>query len=389
MFLKVETEGSETVFYRLSKHEIYAGSALSNHLVISDKTVSKRHLKLMFEGEQWFVVDQGSTNGSYLDGEQLVPGKKFEFSPEGPVLLGANVTFTLVTEADNPRELKDLPSDNPAMSSAQASIQSDSDRTRVITLDDLRNAKAIAEKKRKRELAEKYAKIKKRRLEDLNLVGKYLVIALAIIMVGIFATKILKKKLKQQAKKETIISTMKTKARGDEEIETDIEGFRIPRKVLLSRNRIIGSFGAKKCRTEREKEICGDNSTLSIFDNGILEILPGTFVVYLEQKSQINSYRALLTPDNALDPETFNKAVFLNFFHEHFLAHPIPEQSQLYVAFYRYNPQTQIPEMKNIAAMNKESTVLMAAEFAELKLSGSDEEIISAVNRLNSYFTFY
>src|SRR5262245_65092615 len=40
-------------------------------VVLDDKSVSRRHASLERRGEAWAVVDQGSANGTFVDGEPV------------------------------------------------------------------------------------------------------------------------------------------------------------------------------------------------------------------------------------------------------------------------------------------------------------------------------
>ena len=55
----------------LSDHPITLGSAPNCDLVLTDKTVSRRHLEAYFDGQQTMVRDLGSTNGTYIAGSRF------------------------------------------------------------------------------------------------------------------------------------------------------------------------------------------------------------------------------------------------------------------------------------------------------------------------------
>ncbi|MCG2803808.1 MAG: FHA domain-containing protein [Cellulomonas sp.] len=58
-------------------------------LVLDDDYSSSRHARLFLEGDQWFVEDLGSTNGTYL-GEQRVTAP-LPLTTGTPVRIGQNV----------------------------------------------------------------------------------------------------------------------------------------------------------------------------------------------------------------------------------------------------------------------------------------------------------
>jgi uncharacterized protein YkwD len=55
----------------LARKEIAVGSAASNDLIINEKTVSRRHAKLVRDGETYRVTDLKSTNGTFLNGRRI------------------------------------------------------------------------------------------------------------------------------------------------------------------------------------------------------------------------------------------------------------------------------------------------------------------------------
>jgi two-component system, NtrC family, nitrogen regulation response regulator GlnG len=56
---------------RLSDKPCYFGSSPSCEMVLTDKTVSRRHLMAVLEGDQVVLRDQGSTNGCFIQGSRF------------------------------------------------------------------------------------------------------------------------------------------------------------------------------------------------------------------------------------------------------------------------------------------------------------------------------
>lgn len=67
------------------------GRHQDNDLQIKDACVSRSHVEIKFDGEQWWIRDLGSANGTYLDGLRIenvpLPEKaELELGKGGPVL---------------------------------------------------------------------------------------------------------------------------------------------------------------------------------------------------------------------------------------------------------------------------------------------------------------
>lgn len=68
----VFVKGEEVGTYNITSSPIIIGrDPVSATVVIKNEIVSKTHLKIMPKGDQFMVVDLGSTNGTYIDGEKI------------------------------------------------------------------------------------------------------------------------------------------------------------------------------------------------------------------------------------------------------------------------------------------------------------------------------
>lgn len=54
----------------------YLGRDETNHLVLADGSVSKRHAKICFTDGQFYLEDVGSVNGTFLNGERVAARAK-------------------------------------------------------------------------------------------------------------------------------------------------------------------------------------------------------------------------------------------------------------------------------------------------------------------------
>src|SRR5690606_37483247 len=62
--------------------------------------ISRSHLHVIHEDGEYYVIDQGSTNGSFINGERLEAGEKAPFNSFFPVKLGFTVYLSLLDQID-------------------------------------------------------------------------------------------------------------------------------------------------------------------------------------------------------------------------------------------------------------------------------------------------
>ena len=67
---------------------IVGGNSDAVEMPISHKNVSRRHFQVRQETDVHYISDLGSTNGTYLNGERLEPGKEHILRDEDIVTLG-------------------------------------------------------------------------------------------------------------------------------------------------------------------------------------------------------------------------------------------------------------------------------------------------------------
>jgi pSer/pThr/pTyr-binding forkhead associated (FHA) protein len=57
--------------FRVTRPLVHVGRGTHNDIVLSDKSVSSTHAKLQRRGNEWYVVDAESRNGTYVDGDRV------------------------------------------------------------------------------------------------------------------------------------------------------------------------------------------------------------------------------------------------------------------------------------------------------------------------------
>ena len=88
----------ESRIFTINTVPIKLGRNLDNHLVLSNKSVSRNHAEIYFEDGTFFLKDVGSTSGTYLNDEEITaPG----VLNSGDKISLAEVTLTFYTDLDH------------------------------------------------------------------------------------------------------------------------------------------------------------------------------------------------------------------------------------------------------------------------------------------------
>ncbi len=134
MRLEVLIDKNAPVVYPLSGPKIILGSSEKCDVVINALGISRKHVCVLVEGDQYSVVDLGSTNGSFINENRLIPGKKTELTTFFPLRLGSNVLVTLISEEDYEVKMN-------LQAPSSKGRSDDSSKTRVISLKELNKVK--------------------------------------------------------------------------------------------------------------------------------------------------------------------------------------------------------------------------------------------------------
>jgi two-component system, NtrC family, sensor kinase len=77
--------------FKLRQGVSFVGRSFDNDIRIEDKTVSRKHIKILNRGDKVFVTDLKSRNGTFFDGKYLDPGCEVEIEEGVPLALGMAV----------------------------------------------------------------------------------------------------------------------------------------------------------------------------------------------------------------------------------------------------------------------------------------------------------
>lgn len=69
--LELVSDGLKGKRFRITRPLVHLGRSTRNDIVITDKSVSSSHARLDRRGSAWFVIDEGSKNGTDVDGKRV------------------------------------------------------------------------------------------------------------------------------------------------------------------------------------------------------------------------------------------------------------------------------------------------------------------------------
>ena len=68
----VQKDGKEIARVPLTREKTLIGRMSQNQVVLDHGSVSRSHALVQLIGEQFFIIDQGSQNGTLLNGKEIV-----------------------------------------------------------------------------------------------------------------------------------------------------------------------------------------------------------------------------------------------------------------------------------------------------------------------------
>ncbi len=85
--------------WRLEPGEYILGRHPSNNIVIPDPFVSRRHARIRYVDGKWVIEDLGSTNGTFVDGEDIRGKGEVELKNGAEIVIGLTVLEAKLAEA--------------------------------------------------------------------------------------------------------------------------------------------------------------------------------------------------------------------------------------------------------------------------------------------------
>ena len=77
--------------FELKEGRTYIGRSSDNDIQIEDRTVSRRHLRILKTGNAYYISDLKSRNGTFFNGHYLAPAIEVEIKEGVPITIGMSV----------------------------------------------------------------------------------------------------------------------------------------------------------------------------------------------------------------------------------------------------------------------------------------------------------
>jgi hypothetical protein len=372
MFIKVEVKSKDPVVYLIDQKELLIGSSSDvSHVKIDHPSVSKKHLKILEEDGKFIAIDQGSTNGTYLKGEQVIPGKRVEFTPGMKLRLGLYAYVGLVETAEKYERILQLDLNKTSASNKGFSGEN---KTQLISMEDFKAAKALAQKKKIEAQKKKKALESKKKLQDLKRILKAFVFVSVILYLGYNGNNFLKTGT-SNLKKHSAVTKLQSKLNENQEAVTDMMGLRIDRKSLLERDKFLKYVETVGCADPDHKVYCEGISPYT----GVLKAENGASVFILDESGWIMKAREVLK-DTVVTSEELGKIIFLYILEKQDSERPFPA-GDTYIAFYKTN-DSGIKELTSITAFNSVYTRDMVGKFKKESFNNQNElrEMLSTMD---------
>lgn len=300
MRLEVLVESEDPKIFPLNQSEILIGSGDICDIILDADGISRKHVKVLTMADQFFVVDQGSTNGTYINEERLIPGRKTDFTSYFPVRLGDKVFLTLLS--DEEAADSDLSSFAKKMEEHQRTVILDSsdssDSTRAFSVNQLNKTSKTLElqqaKKSRSAAVKKKAAVTQNKNEKSGM-GLSLIFILILIGGGVYYQMFYQKaeNVPVAEKKEAspVAPNEKVTTPGPVQEAPKIE-WKIAEEDILPKAKMEVYLNDLKCFNPEEKFFCDLMPNKSEKD-GVIQV-GESFVFLIEQKKLIEAAKQLL-----------------------------------------------------------------------------------------------
>jgi pSer/pThr/pTyr-binding forkhead associated (FHA) protein len=387
MYLEIVIESQKPLIYLLNKPEIYIGSLTTNDIVVGSTGISRKHLKILVQDKSFFIIDQGSTNGTYINNERIAPGKRFEFTPSESIRLGEHVFLNLTNERG------ELLSPLQDSSVPVRTVTIEHEKTQVISLKALEAAKNKKVEKKRDDLLNKRileAKKLKEQKDSYKKIAKVLLIMFGIVVAfkysGIFTSDKFNKKFfpKKELAKEIVFEGLEEEA-----------DFKIQSNFLITKDEMLIHFATPKCLEVEESYFCNRIPSLKEAPSGVLKV-DQNLIMFVDEKEWTGQTMKLLNSriaaktllEESINEEFIGKLNFISFLKTFLnsLLDASHQNSNFYIVFYKVNEGK--PELTTFFATKGTIVPVLVTKYTEKSLK-SIKDFSAYILSLDKFYQQY
>lgn len=299
MRIEILVGSEDPIILPLKSSKFTIGSGDTCDFKLEASGISRKHLVISSEGDQFFVIDQGSTNGTFINEERLVPGKKTEFTSFFPVRLGDNVLVSLLSDEEDMDYSIPTPREK---TSPNLNVKAErNDSTTVIKLNDLKKAsteKLVLERNQKRDIRKaKKTPPKPEKKKSIGLVPLICILLIAVAGYYNFFSK------SDENSKETVNVVGKVVELEKVEQKPKEVSDAIPLDDLPKHQAYSNLLNDIKCATDLEKYLCNtipgaNQGQWGVGQTGL------TFKAVVDGAYYLHEARQFIIPPKEVTPES-------------------------------------------------------------------------------------
>jgi pSer/pThr/pTyr-binding forkhead associated (FHA) protein len=286
MRIEIQIGSEDPKIFPLKESKLIIGSGDGVHIKLpATEGISRKHIQISSDQDQYFVTDLGSANGSFMNEERLVPGTKKEFTSFFPVRLGDSILISLLGD-DEPMPEKSSLQEVLKPKEADSQRKDSQEKTQILSRKALgpNQKSSLAPQK----AGGKKAPVQTKKKSSVN--WNYLVALLLIL--GAATYQFLLKPTPEVTKSPEELAPPSTQQTSPTPNEEKL-GPKTPTPVPLSANEIpeLEKFALYlndiKCATTLEKKLCELIPNAQENGNGVLESID-KLVIILPEESWFN-----------------------------------------------------------------------------------------------------
>jgi pSer/pThr/pTyr-binding forkhead associated (FHA) protein len=368
MRIEILVENQEPLIFPLNKPKVIIGSHESCDVVLKTYGISRRHVEVISENDLYYIIDQESLNGTWINDKKVIPGKRQEFTSFFPVRLGDNVLLTLISDAEAEVFGASETLDDIIKKVVETPLAPEdrTDTTRQISFNDLYSAKTekLVKKRttvvdKKKIQNEQKTKLKKR---DERRMGVTKFLAVLVGAGALYYNFIYDKPLPPVVPEEKV-SKVGEQVVIDPQTVPAVPKVLLPEETELTKREKFATFLTEiKCVSDLEKYLCGLYPETAQEGYGAYQV--GTMInVVVDGTSSFDKARVLVQPRHAEE-----------------VAALTPEQREIYDKNLRYAAMVYFINERIPATLNytllQNSKVTFALSLP--KLDGSRELVVAA-----------